>query len=60
MCLIFGMWGLGGGADEDDGEAFIFHVTDEEREEFPELKGIKTVRLRVNSAGFVFSESVEV
>ena len=44
---------LDGGADRDDGTTLGFDVTAEDKREFPELKGRRTVRLRVREDGFV-------
>jgi hypothetical protein len=46
--------GLEGLADEDDGETFLFHVTDEDRKQFPEIPADQsTIRLAERSDGFV-------
>ena len=44
---------LDGMADRDDGTTLGFDVTAEDKQEFPELKGRRTVRLRVREDGFV-------
>lgn len=44
---------LDGGADRDDGKVIGFDVTPEDRKEFPELKGRRTVKLYQRDDGFV-------
>ena len=44
---------LNGGADDDDGEILTFDIADDDIAVFPELAGIKTVRLYQRSDGFV-------
>ena len=45
--------GLEGMADEDDGDAYLFDITDQDREDWPSLAGIARVELREDSNGFV-------
>lgn len=44
---------LDGFADRDDGTTLGFDVDAEDKKQFPELKGRKTVKLRVREDGFV-------
>lgn len=44
---------LNGQADRDDGRVLGFDVTADDRKEFPELKGRRTVRLYQRDDGFV-------
>ena len=44
---------LNGFADDDDGKTLKFKVSKEDREQFPELKGKRTVRLQQTDTGFV-------
>lgn len=39
--------------DGDDGEIIKFKVCDEDKKEFPELNGVKSVAFRVTDFGFV-------
>ena len=50
--------GLWGEADEDDGEAYIFELTAEDRTMFPELEGSTRLRLWASDQGFVYSELI--
>jgi hypothetical protein len=47
---------LNGFADDDDGEYAMFHVTEDDINEFPELTSVKMVELYESSDGFVFCE----
>lgn len=47
---------LNGFADEDEDGILTFNVDDKDREQFPELAGIETVRLYQTSQGFVCAE----
>lgn len=42
-----------GGADEDEGKSATFYVTEEDREEFPELEGVFSVTLLEGDDGFI-------
>ena len=44
---------LNGGADRDDGTVLGFDVTPEDKQQFPELKGRRTVKLYQRDDGFV-------
>lgn len=44
---------LDGFASDDDGQHIMFEVTDEDREQFPELVGRKWVTLYESETGFV-------
>ena len=44
---------MGGCADRDDGKTLGFDITPEDRAEFPELTGRRTVRLYQRDDGFV-------
>lgn len=44
---------LNGMADRDDGRTLGFDVTPEDKLMFPELRGRRTVKLRVREDGFV-------
>lgn len=44
---------LDGGADSDEGGVLGFDVTADDKKEFPELKGRKTVKLLEREDGFV-------
>ena len=48
---------LNGMADDDDGTTLVFHVTDEDRELFPELKKVRRVYLVEDSNGFVYGRT---
>lgn len=45
--------GLEGFADRDDGKVWGFDLTDEDKAEFPELKGRRTIKLLERDDGFV-------
>lgn len=55
MLYVPHFWGifLDGFADRDDGEVLGFDLTKEDREEFPELKGRRTVKIMATEQGFV-------
>lgn len=44
---------LDGMADDDDGKVMRFDVTDQDREQFPELANVRSVFLWENDQGFV-------
>ena len=44
---------LDGMSDSDDGTTIRFRVDDDDRKEFPTLKGIRWVRLRQTDQGFI-------
>ena len=48
---------LEGMADDDDGEWLTFEITDDDATKFPELRGVKTLRLRESDSGFVYAET---
>lgn len=58
MLYVPHFWGifLEGFADRDDGRTVEFDVTDEDRQEFPELKGRRTIRLFQREDGFVIED----
>lgn len=47
--------GLEGGADLDDGGAFVFQIDASDVERWPELRDVKTLRLVEDDNGFVHS-----
>jgi hypothetical protein len=48
-------WNLGleGGADEDDGESYVFHLDSSDVLVWPELSSVRTLRLIEDDNGFV-------
>lgn len=45
---------LDGMADKDDGKSAVFYITQEDKEQFPELKRRRAVRLFQDDNGFVW------
>jgi len=50
-------WNLGleGWADNDDGTTYSFHLTNSDREKFPELVDVNRLELSETESGFVYS-----
>jgi hypothetical protein len=44
---------LEGGADEDNGRVWTFHVTPDDVRQYPELRYVRSVEIRQDSYGFV-------
>ena len=49
---------LNGFSDDDDDGVLSFNVDEDDRREFPELKGVDTVQLYQSDNGFVFSSTL--
>jgi len=49
---------LDGMADDDDGTWMKFNVDEGDRREYPELQGVRTVKLRTDDSGFVHSQVI--
>lgn len=45
---------LNGMADEDNGKVLTFNITDEDREQFPELADVRAIDLINTDQGFVY------
>jgi len=48
---------LDGMADEYDNDVVIFNISDDDCVKFPELRGVKTLRLSESDSGFVYAET---
>lgn len=48
--------GLDGGADSDDGNEFVFNLTDDDRAEFPDLNEADILVMTEDENGFVYSK----
>ena len=54
----FWFMALDGGGDEEDGNAILFTIEEEDRDQFPELGTIKKIAVEEDENGFVYSSVI--